>query len=169
MATHLPTDLKWAIAGRSEGKLKAFAEELRQLNPDRVQPGIELARIDKADLAGLARKTKVLISAVGPYHKYGEAAFEACAEAGTCYTDCTGEVPWVSTTTRSRTTNHGRPRETPVERILRRGCRGHASGLEAGSYSVFAHRKVISTEQAALIIMCDCPEALFSLGYSGTK
>ena len=32
---------------------------------------------------------------MGPYHKYGTAAFEACAENGTHYVDCTGEVPWV--------------------------------------------------------------------------
>ncbi|CAK4031061.1 trans-acting enoyl reductase Rv2449c [Lecanosticta acicola] len=95
VATQLPTDLRWAIAGRSEAKLKSVAEELRQMNPDRVEPGIELASIDKADLVSLAKKTKVLISAVGPYHKYGEAAFQACAETGTHYLDCTGEVPWV--------------------------------------------------------------------------
>lgn len=35
----LPTDLKWALAGRSESKLKAVAEECRKLNPDRIQPG----------------------------------------------------------------------------------------------------------------------------------
>ena len=37
----------------------------------------------------------VLISTVGPYHKYGSHAFAACAETGTHYIDCTGEVPWV--------------------------------------------------------------------------
>lgn len=36
---HLPTDLKWALAGRSAGKLEAVAKELRALNPDRIQPG----------------------------------------------------------------------------------------------------------------------------------
>jgi len=35
----LPTDLKWAIAGRSESKLKAIAGELKALNCDRIQPG----------------------------------------------------------------------------------------------------------------------------------
>lgn len=36
---HLPTDIKWALAGRSAGKLEAVARELRDLNPDRIQPG----------------------------------------------------------------------------------------------------------------------------------
>ncbi|EME45252.1 hypothetical protein DOTSEDRAFT_150189 [Dothistroma septosporum NZE10] len=95
VTTHLPTDFKWAIAGRTESKLKSVADELRTLNPDRLQPGIELTQLNKDDLLKLARKTKVLISTVGPYHKYGSHAFAACAETGTHYLDCTGEVPWV--------------------------------------------------------------------------
>lgn len=36
---HLPTDLKWALAGRSYQKIENVAKELKQLNPDRVEPG----------------------------------------------------------------------------------------------------------------------------------
>ena len=36
---HLPTDLKWALAGRSYQKVENIAKELKQLNPDRVEPG----------------------------------------------------------------------------------------------------------------------------------
>jgi hypothetical protein len=39
IATHLPTDLKWAIAGRSSSKLETVAAECKALNADRVQPG----------------------------------------------------------------------------------------------------------------------------------
>lgn len=91
--TNAPTDLKWAIAGRSKQKLEKLASELRVLNQDRQQPGIEIASVTKDDLVRLARKTKVLISTVGPYHKYGTVAFEACAENGTHYVDCTGKAP----------------------------------------------------------------------------
>lgn len=35
----LPTDLRWAIAGRSRVKLENLFEELKSLNPDRRQPG----------------------------------------------------------------------------------------------------------------------------------
>lgn len=38
IATHLPTDIKWAIAGRSSSKLEAVAAECKALNPDRSQP-----------------------------------------------------------------------------------------------------------------------------------
>lgn len=38
IARSYPTDVKWAIAGRSESKLKAIAESCAKINPDRVQP-----------------------------------------------------------------------------------------------------------------------------------
>jgi short subunit dehydrogenase-like uncharacterized protein len=37
---HVATDLKWAIAGRNGTKLQEIAEELKAMNPDRIQPGI---------------------------------------------------------------------------------------------------------------------------------
>ncbi|KAK5108782.1 hypothetical protein LTR62_007842 [Meristemomyces frigidus] len=91
----LPTDLKWAVAGRSESKLQQIVDEIRSLNSNRVQPGVEVAQLRRDDLISLAKKTKVLISTVGPYHKYGTPVVEACVETGTHYVDCTGEVPWV--------------------------------------------------------------------------
>jgi short subunit dehydrogenase-like uncharacterized protein len=36
---HFPTNLKWALAGRSATKIQALARELKDLNPDRVKPG----------------------------------------------------------------------------------------------------------------------------------
>ncbi|RDW59510.1 hypothetical protein BP6252_12597 [Coleophoma cylindrospora] len=93
---HLPTDLKWALAGRSASKLEAVAAECKALNPDRIQPAIETCNLDDAELSALASKTRVLLSSVGPYALYGEHAFKACAENGTHYLDVTGEVPWVA-------------------------------------------------------------------------
>jgi short subunit dehydrogenase-like uncharacterized protein len=51
--------------------------------------------LDDAELGDLARKTTILITTVGPYSQHGEYAFKACAENGTHYLDCTGEIPWV--------------------------------------------------------------------------
>lgn len=39
IVTHLPTNLKWALAGRSTKKIEGVAQELRKLNPDRLDPG----------------------------------------------------------------------------------------------------------------------------------
>ena len=36
---NLPTNLKWAIAGRSEQKLEVLAKQLRAMNGDREPPG----------------------------------------------------------------------------------------------------------------------------------
>ncbi|RAL60561.1 hypothetical protein DID88_009757 [Monilinia fructigena] len=96
VATHLPTDLRWALAGRSSSKLEAVAAECKTLNPDRLQPAIEICNLDDAELGALARKTKVILATVGPYALHGERCFKACAENGTHYFDATGEVPWVA-------------------------------------------------------------------------
>lgn len=95
ITAELPTDFKWAVAGRSREKLKRVVDEIKGLNPDRLQPEIEIAQLEKSDLVELAKKTRVLITTVGPYHKYGTVVVEACAETGTHYLDVTGEVPWV--------------------------------------------------------------------------
>ncbi|KAJ2905590.1 hypothetical protein MKZ38_004884 [Zalerion maritima] len=95
ITTHLPTNLKWAVAGRSQGKLEKVVEEIKALNPDRLQPSIEICNLDSNSLAELAKKTCILITTVGPYARYGEHAFKACAENGTHYLDVTGEVPYV--------------------------------------------------------------------------
>lgn len=39
IAAKLQTNLRWAIAGRSQTKLESIAAELKASNPDRVQPG----------------------------------------------------------------------------------------------------------------------------------
>jgi hypothetical protein len=45
IATSLPTDLRWALAGRSQSKLEAVAAECKALNSDRIQPGEHSALI----------------------------------------------------------------------------------------------------------------------------
>ncbi|KAK5654088.1 hypothetical protein OQA88_7519 [Cercophora sp. LCS_1] len=95
IATHLPTDLRWAIAGRSQSKLQDLVTQCHAWNPDRRQPEIEICSLSEDDLTKLARKTFILITTVGPYGRYGESAFRACAESGTHYLDVTGEVPFV--------------------------------------------------------------------------
>lgn len=40
IAQYLPTNLRWAIAGRSSTKLSRLAARLKELGPDRIQPGI---------------------------------------------------------------------------------------------------------------------------------
>ncbi|KAF2497744.1 hypothetical protein BU16DRAFT_457530 [Lophium mytilinum] len=93
IAEHHPTDLKWAIAGRNSKKLAAVAEKLKKLNADRLEPAIELCELNKADLDKLVKKTRLIITTVGPYAKYGEPVVEACANNGTHYLDV--QAPWL--------------------------------------------------------------------------
>jgi short subunit dehydrogenase-like uncharacterized protein len=63
-----PTDLKWAVAGRSHAKLTAIVDEITQININRRAPGIAIA--DSGDLeamTSIAKSTKVVLSFAGPF------------------------------------------------------------------------------------------------------
>lgn len=47
ISLELPTDLEWAVAGRSVSKLSAIVDELKSLNPDRRQPGTSIKHFFK--------------------------------------------------------------------------------------------------------------------------
>ncbi|MFD3811210.1 saccharopine dehydrogenase family protein [Rhodococcus sp. NPDC058639] len=87
LAAHLPTGVAVGLAGRSVERLEKVRGELGT-----DWPLIEADSDDPVSLASLARATRVVISTVGPYAKYGLPLVEACAEAGTDYVDLTGEV-----------------------------------------------------------------------------
>ncbi|KAI9170759.1 putative trans-acting enoyl reductase [Paramyrothecium foliicola] len=105
VAEQLPTDLKWAVAGRSQSKLQQLTAQINEKSPDRVQPAIETAALDQLDqVAAVVKKAKVCISTV-LYHAVGDVVVQACAENGTDYIDCfivtsTGNVAqvggWIS-------------------------------------------------------------------------
>jgi short subunit dehydrogenase-like uncharacterized protein len=57
------------------------------LHPEANRSAIEVVNHELEDLKTLALKTKVLISTVGPYWRYGTPVVQACAEVGTHYLD----------------------------------------------------------------------------------
>ena len=63
ITTHLPSDAKWAAAGRSQLKLKDMVTECKNLNAGHVQPGIEICNLTDSHLAVLAKKTFILACA----------------------------------------------------------------------------------------------------------
>jgi len=92
LAEHAPAGLRWALAGRNLAKLESVRDRLAELDPGLAK--LELIEADSGDRAALdamARRTKVVISTVGPYLQFGEPLVAACAEAGTDYVDLTGE------------------------------------------------------------------------------
>ncbi len=83
----------WAMAGRSEDKLKHCRAEL---GDDAESIEIIIANADdETALARLCQQTQVVVSTVGPYALYGEPLLKTCAETGTDYCDLTGEVQWI--------------------------------------------------------------------------
>ncbi len=93
--------VKWAIAGRSEAKLKRV---LKQLATDLGMPklaeegAVDLIICDTSDvstLPSLVRNTRSVATTAGPFSLYGERVVEACAKYGTHYTDITGETSFV--------------------------------------------------------------------------
>ncbi|KAB8218887.1 major facilitator superfamily domain-containing protein [Aspergillus novoparasiticus] len=91
----LPLDLKWAIAGRNKGKLEQLARSLMPENSSRQPPDILVVNLNNKELDGLAKRTRLVISTVGPFLLYGSETFAACARNGTHYLDCNGEIPWL--------------------------------------------------------------------------
>lgn len=85
--------LRWAIAGRSERKL----EKLRQsLGPEAASlSGIVADSFDEQKLDAMVANTRVVISTVGPYAKYGSKLVAACVQHGTHYCDLAGEAQWI--------------------------------------------------------------------------
>lgn len=81
-------NISWAIAGRNQAKLDSV----------RNQRDIDVLIADSDDeqsLRDLVQKTKVLLTTVGPYSKYGSKLVATCAEYGTDYCDLTGESLWM--------------------------------------------------------------------------
>lgn len=83
--------LRWAIAGRSRSKLEAIHEALGD-----ASVGVIVAdSSDPSSIDAMVEQTRVVLTTVGPYARYGTPVLAACARLGRDYVDITGEVPWV--------------------------------------------------------------------------
>ncbi|WP_141277295.1 saccharopine dehydrogenase family protein [Pseudonocardia hydrocarbonoxydans] len=90
LAEHAPAGVRIALAGRSADKLAAVRARLPQAARD--WPLLVADSSDAEAVERLAGSTRVLVTTVGPYARYGLPVVEACARAGTHYADLTGEV-----------------------------------------------------------------------------
>jgi short subunit dehydrogenase-like uncharacterized protein len=90
--------LNWAIAGRSEDRLRQLSERLCGTDQSGANPALLTGNArDPARLRSIARRSKVICSTVGPYAKYGTPLVDACVRADTDYCDLTGEAHWMRT------------------------------------------------------------------------
>jgi len=96
LARHAPAGLRWALVRRNRDKLDAVRQRLAAISPACAE--LSLLKVDVADQAAVTqavRSTRVVITTVGPYIRYGEPLVAACAAAGTDYVDLTGEPEFV--------------------------------------------------------------------------
>lgn len=90
LAQRAPASLRLRLAGRDSEKLARIAHELRR------DVGVAVADVaDPGALADLAGSTRVLLTTVGPYARFGEPVARACVEHGADYLDLTGEPAYV--------------------------------------------------------------------------
>ncbi|MCX4099150.1 saccharopine dehydrogenase family protein [Nocardia sp. alder85J] len=89
LASAAPAGARIALAGRSLEKLANLREGLPA-----AAGGWALIQADVSDqdsLDALAARTRVVVTTVGPFVRYGLPVVQACARAGTDYADLTGE------------------------------------------------------------------------------
>lgn len=84
--------LRWAMAGRSAGKL---AEVRDEIGAAKSTPLIEADAANAASLEEMTARARVVATTVGPYQLYGEPLVAACVKTGTDYVDLCGEPAWM--------------------------------------------------------------------------
>jgi short subunit dehydrogenase-like uncharacterized protein len=122
--------LRWALAGRNADKLTAVRARLAPRLGSAAPPEIVVADAAEDEaLARMAQRTRVVITTVGPYGKYGEPLVHACAEHGTDYVDLTGEPEFVDLTLERY---HARAEQTRAKIV-------HACGFDSIPHDLGAY------------------------------
>lgn len=93
LAARAPAGLRMALAGRDAAKLASVRGTLgpRWASAETLV----VDALDGEAMAGLASRTRAVVTTVGPYAKRGLPLVSACADAGTHYCDLTGESTFV--------------------------------------------------------------------------
>lgn len=87
-----PDAPKWAMAGRSLTKLQ---DVRAAIGAPADTPLIVADADDPASLEAICRRTRVVLTTVGPYQLYGDALVAVCVRTGTDYADLCGEPGWM--------------------------------------------------------------------------
>ncbi|MHA7653048.1 saccharopine dehydrogenase family protein [Mycobacterium sp. ML4] len=89
------SDARIALAGRSREQLLGVRRSLGPAAQD--WPLIVADASEPSTLEAMVNRTQVVLTAVGPYARYGLPLVAACAKAGTDYADLTGELMFCRT------------------------------------------------------------------------
>ncbi len=83
--------LRWGVAGRSAERMAVVLEDL----PSRPDAVLTADVSDQGSIDAMVSSASVVANLVGPYARYGEPVYRACAEQGVAELDLTGETDWV--------------------------------------------------------------------------
>ena len=146
------SNLQWAVAGRNPSKVKEVLD-------DQDIPIIQADSHDEESISDLVQQTRVVLTTVGPYARYGSSLVAACAKHGTHYCDLTGEVPWM----REMITTYQAEAKASGARIVHT-CGFDSIPSDLGVY--FLQRHMIDTHGVPARLIKYRPQA-FSGGFSG--
>jgi saccharopine dehydrogenase (NAD+, L-glutamate forming) len=91
------TELRWALAGRTQSKLEAIRDTLAADFPHLSELPCLRVDVTEADtVAEMARRTQVVLTTAGPFQHHGPPVVAACVAEGTDYVDITGEPDFVA-------------------------------------------------------------------------
>lgn len=88
----------FALAGRDRSKLETLAASLAEEHPrlSGRPPKVIVADVnDATSLRTMAEESRVVISTVGPFRRWGEPVVKACLEGGADYLDISGEPEFI--------------------------------------------------------------------------
>jgi short subunit dehydrogenase-like uncharacterized protein len=150
-------DARIALAGRSQDKLRAVRDTLGE--KAQSWPLIAADASQPSSLTAMAEQTRVVVTTVGPYLKYGLPLVAACAAAGTDYADLTGESIFIR---ESIDVYHKQAIDTGA-RIV------HSCGFDSipSDLSVYALHRLAEQEQAGQLGDTNLVVRSFAGGVSG--
>jgi short subunit dehydrogenase-like uncharacterized protein len=146
-----------ALAGRSPDRLRAVRDTLGESAQD--WPVLTADAASASTLNEMAARTRVVVTTVGPYTRYGLPLVAACAAAGTDYADLTGEAMFVR---ESIDLHHKQAADTGA-RIV------HACGFDSvpSDLSVYALYRAVQRDSAGELGDTHFVVRSFSGGLSG--
>lgn len=146
-----------ALAGRSEDKLRAVRATLGETAREWPLVIADATRLPTLD--AMAARTRVVVTTVGPYTRYGMPLVAACAAAGTDYADLTGETMFIRN---SIDLHHKRAVDTGA-RIV------HSCGFDSvpSDLTVFALYRRVAADGAGELCDTDLVVRNFAAGVSG--
>ncbi|HET9876679.1 MAG TPA: trans-acting enoyl reductase family protein [Mycobacterium sp.] len=151
------TGARIGLAGRSAERLRAVRDGLGDGAQD--WPVLIADASEPSTLDAMAARTRVVISTVGPYTRYGLPLVAACAAAGTDYADLAGEAMFI----RNSIDLHHKQAVDTGARIV------HACGFDSipSDLSVYALYRKAHEDDTGDLADTDFVVRNFSGGFSG--